>query len=249
MGVLRNMVTRMCRPAMAPSQGAESEPSRPGTLRWGDLRRVEPISRQWGWDRGLPVDRYYIEQFLGRHAGDIHGRVLEIQDNWYTKKFGGAGVVTSDVLHLVEGNPQATLVADLTRAEAIASDTYDCAVITQTLNRIYDMRAAVRTLHRILRPGGVLLATVPGISHMDLNEKPSGWYWGLTSLSIRQLFEEAFPSVNLTVEGFGNVLTACAFLQGIAMEELTSEELGYRDSNYDLLLTVRAVRDMDSREG
>ena len=72
-----------------------------------------------------------------------------------------------DILMATEGNPQATIVGDLTDAPQIPSDAFDCAIVTQTLQFVYDVRAALATLHRILAPGGVLLATVPG-HHEDL---------------------------------------------------------------------------------
>ena len=30
------------------------------TVRFGDLRRLVPFSREFGFDRGTPVDRFYI---------------------------------------------------------------------------------------------------------------------------------------------------------------------------------------------
>ena len=83
------------------------------------MRRLTPISRVWGFDRGLPVDRYYIEGFLAAHAADIQGRVLEIGDNTYTLKYGGSRVIGSEILHPVEGNPRATIIADLSRGKNI----------------------------------------------------------------------------------------------------------------------------------
>src|SRR2546428_14003991 len=50
------------------------------------LRRTSPISRLYGADRGTGIDRYYIENFLARHASDIHGDVLEIQVNGKYKR-------------------------------------------------------------------------------------------------------------------------------------------------------------------
>jgi glycosyltransferase involved in cell wall biosynthesis/SAM-dependent methyltransferase len=208
----------------------------------GMLRRLTPISRQWGFDRGTPIDRYYIEAFLTREAAAIRGRVLEIEDNTYTLRFGGDRVVRSDVLHVVEGNPKATLIADLTSADQLDSDAFDCIVLTQTLHFIYDTRAALRTLHRILKPGGVLLATFPGLSRVSHEEWAGSWYWGFTSASARRLLAEAFPAEAVDVRAFGNVLTSVAFLHGLAAEELEPEELEYRDVDYELLLTVRAVK-------
>jgi hypothetical protein len=112
---------------------------------FGSLRRVTPVSREWGFDRGLPVDRYYIEDFLVRRARDIRGHALEIGDALYTRKYGGEHVTASDVLHVTEGNPQATIVADLTSARQVPSNTFDCVIFTQTLHYIYDVRPAIQT--------------------------------------------------------------------------------------------------------
>ena len=173
---------------------------RVGRVRFGSLRRLTPISRTFGFDRGLPIDRHYIERFLSAHAGDIRGDVLEIGDNAYTRRFGGERITKSDVLHVSEGNPDATIVGDLTCADFIPSDSFDCVILTQTLHLIYDLRAALKTLYRILKPGGVVLATFPGISQMSNDCWRESWCWAFTHLSARRLFEEIFPSANVRVE-------------------------------------------------
>jgi len=211
-------------------------------VRFGDLRRTRPISREYGYDRGLPIDRYYIERFLSRHASDFRGRVLEIGDAAYTRRFGGDRVTISDVLHVHEDNPAVTIVGDLTAADHIPSCSFDCFVLTQTLHLIYDVPAALKTAYRILKPGGVVLATVPGISQISSDEWGKTWYWGFTSLSARRLFEEVFRQEDVEVEAHGNVLAATAFLQGLATEELRQDELDYSDREYEMLITIRAVK-------
>jgi glycosyltransferase involved in cell wall biosynthesis/peptidoglycan/xylan/chitin deacetylase (PgdA/CDA1 family)/SAM-dependent methyltransferase len=213
-----------------------------GKARFGDLRRVRPISSKWGIDRGRPIDRYYIENFLAQHASIIRGWVLEIGDNSYTKAFGGDRVLVSDVLHVAEGNPMATIVGDLTCADHIPSDSFDCIILTQTLQLMYDTRAAIETLRRILKPDGVLLATFPGITHTARDEWAASWYWHFTTLSARRLFEEVFPPSQVQVECHGNVLASAAFLYGLAVDELDKAELDYRDPDYELLITVKAVK-------
>jgi glycosyltransferase involved in cell wall biosynthesis len=214
-----------------------------GRVRLGSLRRLTPFSSVFGFDRGLPLDRYYIEQFLARHAADIRGHVLEIEDDTYTRRFGGARVTQSDVLHVRRGEPKATIVADLTRAENIPCETFDCIVLTQTLQFICDVRAAIATVYRILRPGGVVLATVPGISHIiryDMDQW--GQYWSFTTLSMRRLFEDVFPPASVSVDAYGNVLTAASFLYGMASQELRQDELSHRDPDYEVTITIRAVK-------
>ena len=124
-----------------------------GQVRFGSLRRLHPIGDVFGVKRGQSVDRcidrYYITAFLARHAADIHGHVLEIADDTYTRRFGGDHVQCADVLHAVPGNPAATIVADLTSATNVPSARFDCIILTQTLQYIYDLRAALRTVHRL----------------------------------------------------------------------------------------------------
>lgn len=216
----------------------------PGHVNFGSLRRVNPISRVFGYDRGQPVDRYYIEGFLRCNAIDIQGQVLEIADNTYTRRFGGTRVVTSDVLHAVPGNPNATLVGDLSRSGDLPADRYDCIILTQTLLCIYDIHAAVRTLHRILKPGGVALVTLPGICQIAQPDmRLWGDYWRFTSLSAQRLFEEAFIPAGIEVATHGNVLVATAFLYGLSTEELQRTELDHCDPDYQVSITVRAVKE------
>ena len=217
-------------------------PPPPGAVRFGSLRRLAPISRAFGYDRGQPVDRYYIERFLAAHAADVRGSVVEVGDDAYTRRFGGDRVARGDILHVDHENPRATIVADLASAEHIASNSFDCVVVTQTLHLIFDVAAAVRTIHRILRPGGVCLATVPGISQVDSGAWQDYWYWSLTPAAARRLFGDAFGSGALAVEAHGNVLSSAAFLYGLASSELSRDELDHDDPSYPLVVTIRAVK-------
>ena len=211
-----------------------------GGPRFGNLRRVTPLSRHFGMERGQPLDRHYIERFLARNSDAIAGRVLEIGDDTYTRRFGGERVAVRDVLHVAEGNPHATIVDDLASGHLIPSNAFDCVILTQTLHLIYDVRAAVATLHRILKPGGIVLATVPGISQIHGGRWKSVWYWSFTPAAVRRLFAEHFPTADLQVRSHGNVLAASAFLFGLAGEELSLEELDANDPLYPVIVTVRA---------
>ena len=220
---------------------------RTGTVALGDLRRVTPISGAFGLERGVPVDRYYIERFLGAYAPRIEGRVLEIGDDRYTRRFGGERVLRSDVLHATAGNPKATIVADLTRAGDLPAALFDCIICTQTIQMIYDVRAALHHLHRLLKPGGVLLATTAGIARIGRREgiDPWGEYWHLTSQSAHRLFGEVFQPDGVEVKVYGNVLAAVAFLHGLAAEELRPDELDYLDPDYEVIIGIKAERAAD----
>jgi SAM-dependent methyltransferase len=206
----------------------------------GSLRRTTPISEHWGFDRGTPVDRYYIERFLEKSSNDIRGRVLEIMDSRYTERFGAA-VESSDVLDIDGSNPAATIVADLTDVDQLPSCSFDCVILTQTLQSIYDTPAALRGAYCMLRPGGVLLATVPAVSKIDPTPGVRGDYWRFTTASCERLFGDVFGA-SISVEAHGNVLAAAAFLYGLAREELSDRELDAEDEFFPVLITVRAVK-------
>ncbi len=231
--VLPRAVLRRLRPRSTPV---------PGRVVFGDLRRTRPISSHFGFERGQPVDRYYIEGFLERHRADVRGRVLEVGDATYTRRFGGARVITSDVLHVHAGSPSATVVADLADAGHVPSGSFDCILLTQTLHLVFDVPAAVATLHRILAPGGVLLATVPGISQVDRGEWGDTWYWSFTRQAARRTFEARFDPADVSVEQHGNVLAAVAFLEGLASHELTERELTVVDPAYPVCVAIRAAK-------
>lgn len=213
-----------------------------GQVRLGSLARIEPVSRQFGFDRGLPVDRWYIEGFLGRWAEDIRGRVLEVGDASYTTRFGGARVAQADVLNLRGDVPGTSFVADLADGAALPDEAFDCVVLTQTLHLVFDVHAAVRTLRRILRPGGVLLVTVPGISPVSTDEWAETWHWSFTRHSARRLFGGVFGEHCVDVEQHGNALSATAFLQGLATHELPRWKLDVIDLQFPVVVGVRAVR-------
>ena len=168
--------------------------------------------------------------------------MLEIKDASYTQTYGGDRVSVSEVLDVADDNPRATIVADLTRADRVPSDTFDCVILTQTLHFIYDVRSAIQTLHRVLKPGGVLLATFPGISQTSCRVHSEYYCWAFSTLSARRLFEETFPAENIEIQAHGNVLAAIAFLHGLAAEDLSQEELGYHNPDYEVLITLRAVK-------
>ena len=159
--------------------------SRPVDL--GDLRRLSPVDPNWGNRRGSPIDRTYINHFVGEHANDIRGRVLEIADPTYAVRYG-RGVTSIDILMAGEGNPGTTIVGDLQDAPHIPDDTFDCAIVTQTLQYIYDTRAALETLRRILAPGGVLIVTAPGLTKISSFDQGTwGEWWHFTSGSLQRL--------------------------------------------------------------
>jgi SAM-dependent methyltransferase len=207
----------------------------------GDLRRTTPFGT-WGASRGGSIARVYIAEFLGQHADDIRGRALEIAGDEYIRKYG-TGVTQVDVLDVLADNPKATIVADIADAPHVPDNSFDCVLITQVLSWVYDVRRPLRTAHRILGPGGVLLATTPGIARIaPVESELFGEWWHFTSMSAKRVTEEVFGEGNVEVQSFGNVLAAAAYLYGLGAYDVSPEELAVRDPAFELVVAIRAVK-------
>ena len=211
---------------------------RPAPL--GMLLRRRTTSTQWGFDRGTPIDRHFIEAFLAANRDAIRGRVLEVKDDTYTRRYG-TGVEAAEVLDIDASNPAATVVADLADAPHVPDASVDCIVLTQTLHLIYDVEAAVRTCHRVLRPGGTLLATLPTASRCS-RELLDTDFWRLTPAAARRMFGGVFGADGVRVDQVGNAQLTAAFLLGVAVEEVPRRLLAENDPLWPMLVTVRATK-------
>jgi SAM-dependent methyltransferase len=194
-----------------------------------------PVSKEFGFDRGKPIDRYYIESFLKHHRSYIQGHVLEVGDNAYTREYG-KGVRKSDVLD-IKKTEEATIIGDLASGKNIPVSTFDCIILTQVIHVIYDIKSALRNTLKALKPGGVLLLTTAGISQFCGCEN-YGDYWRFTDLSLKMLLSEIDSSNEIKINAFGNVAVAKAFLDGLALHEIPREILEYHDHNYQVVLTA-----------
>jgi SAM-dependent methyltransferase len=198
-------------------------------LRFGDLTRTSPLS-EWGFERGTPIDRWYIERYLEGCSSVITGHALEVQDDLYASRYGAQQV---DVLDIDPTNARATIVGDLCSAETLRDNQYDTVLVTQTLQLVVDPAAALRNLVRSLRPGGSLLLTAPTTSRLAAAE--DRWRW--TPAGMRTLLDSVTPAGSrVEVLGMGNLLSCRAFLIGAGAEELDADILAQTDSMYPLLV-------------
>jgi SAM-dependent methyltransferase len=206
----------------------------------GAFWRTRPLSDSWGYDRGKPIDRHYIESFLSEHRGDIRGDTLEVKENLYVERYGHE-VARVDVLDVDAANPNATIVGDLSEAASLPADRFDCIVLTQTLQYVTEVRTAIENVHRALRRRGVVLATVPGLNRADATPTAPS-LWSFTEAGCRTLFAAEFEDDRVGVRSYGNVLAAVGFLTGMAREEFRPRELSVHDPRFPVIVAVRAVR-------
>lgn len=200
----------------------------------------EPLSRS-GFDRGTPVDRYYIERFLAAHAEDIRGRVLEVGEDLYSGKFGKGRIDRQDTLHIDSSNAAATIVGDLGQPGLLPPRSFDCIILTQTLQYVFDLPAALKQIRSSLRPGGVLLVTVPAIAPITPDDWQNSFYWRFTEASLKRLLMEVFDPAKVETSPLGNFYAAIAFLRGAAVQELEERQLQAVMPEFAIVVAARAT--------
>lgn len=211
--------------------------------RWGNLRRAKPFSAHYGFDRGTPVDRLYIERFLTRRAGSIGGDVLEVRSADYTRRFGRPGL-RSHVVDIDASNPAATIVGDLCEAETLGDRAFDCAILTQTLQFLPDPGGALANLWRSLRPGGTLLVTVPCAARID-HESPESDFSRWTPAGLRHLVDRSCGGAEIEIEAGGNLTAALAVLLGLAIEDMRRDDLATDDPVFPVIACAAATKPIE----
>jgi SAM-dependent methyltransferase len=201
---------------------------------------LEPLSDQFGLDRGRPLDRYYIEAFLAEQHEVIRGSVLEVQDDAYTRAYGADRVSMSTVVDIEVANQRATLIADLSEPASLPADAYDCIILTQTLHLIRRPERCVENCYRGLRSGGTLLATAPSLSRVSPTH-PDADFWRFTPAGIGELFASHWPDM-FSVHAFGNLRTCLGFLVGQVAAEVPEAVLVHRDPRFPLTVAVTGVK-------
>ena len=236
--LLRKLRAILSRPARRLAEGVLTRISF-GRARIRLTVGVDPLSQLWGFDRGLPIHRYYLEQFLREFARDIRGHCLEFQNPGYTFRFGGSAVEKLDILHIDNTNPIATIVADLTQPNDVPSNVFDCIICTHVLHVISELDKAVSEIYRILKPGGVLLVSVPHISMCD-----PGFHeiWRFTPEGLCLVLAKAFGTGNVSVRAYGNSLTAAGEIRGLVAHEFSKATLDYHDPRFAVEVCARAYK-------
>ncbi len=198
---------------------------------------TEPISRQFGTERGTPIDRYYIDEFLRNHSGLIRGDVLEIEDNTYTVRFGKDRVVRSIVMDVNAQNSNISFNGNLETGEGIRDEIADCFILTQTLMYIFDLKNAAHNINRILKAGGTALVTCSGISQNSIRCMDNyGCYFNFNKDVFVKMFQEETALQVIETGSYGNVKTVSAHLNGLCCEDLEVNDFMPNDKYYPLIV-------------
>jgi SAM-dependent methyltransferase len=203
------------------------------------LPPLSPLSDCYGYDRGTPADRPYIEAFLAARQAGIHGDGAEVKDSTYLTSYGAHRLASITIIDIDPGNAAATLRADLAAPGSLPAAAFDVIILTQVLQLLADPAAALDNCARALRPGGTLLLTVPCLGRISPSAAGCDrWRWtpaGLTALMAAWLGPAE-------ITAHGNAATCVAAILGAAREDLPAETDLSDDPRFPLIACAAATR-------
>ena len=123
---------------------------------------------------------------IQKHA---HGRFIDLGcGEMPYREFVEGRVEVYDSFDVQTRTSGVTYVGDIQNMQAVPSASYDSAACLEVLEHVPDPFQAAREIFRILRPGGVLVLSVPHLSR--LHEEPNDFY-RYTRYGVRRLLEQA----------------------------------------------------------
>jgi hypothetical protein len=219
-------------------------------LRCIQFRRLSPLSE--GRQRGTPIVRFYWAKYLEQHQADIRGDALEIGTTATLRQYGGSALHRADALDVTAHSTDVTVVADLSQADQLSSDSYDCFINQFTMHLLYDAEAALFHSVRLLRAGGVLLVNFPCVDYyfprgLDMGTgRPLFLFWWFTPIQVENLLRRVgLCDSDYRISVYGNLFSRVAYQMNVSAEELTARELDHVDPGHPVLICARVVKPAD----
>jgi SAM-dependent methyltransferase len=206
-----------------------------GAVNWGDLRRPQPLCQFFGFMRGTPIDRYYLDQFIKSIQKEVSGITLEIGGEKTNQELYGFKLTTEyRVLDLPGWSDD--IVGDATNPEAVSDNSFDSIIIFNVLEHCENPQAVVDNIYKWLKPGGRAFAMVPCTQRIHPTPRD---YWRPMPDGLQVLFK-AFHEKKVTT--YGNITTVIASFHGIAVEELTTAEMDFTHPDYPVVACIVAQK-------
>ena len=207
---------------------------RPGTVRFGDFGRLWPFSQRFGFDRGAPVDRYYLQQFVRSIRPIVRGRCLEIggslKNNWFYR----FDVDEFRTLELEQSKRADDLVGDAADPGVLDPASWDSILAFHVLEHCPNPFAVVSNMCAWLKAGGHACIVVPCAQRVHNHP---GDYWRFMPDGLRVLFRD-FSEVDVST--YGNPLTVVSNYVGLSHTELVAEDMDAVHPDYPVLACVVA---------
>lgn len=199
---------------------------------WGSLRRLMPVCGNFGFTRGWPVDRYYLDQYIAKISNLVTGNVLEVgvyvsdpmkKKFPHSKSFHAVDVIKTD---------KVDYAGDIHERSLFSEGSFDTILCFNVLEHCKMPWVVVENMHHWVKKGGQVFCMVPVTQRRHEDPKDC---WRILPQSLEWMFK-SFSKAEIHCRG--NPLTAVSALLGIPSDELSKKELDFDHPDYPVAAFV-----------
>ena len=204
-----------------------------GSINLGSFANGKPFCHEFGYTRGTPIDRVFLDVFIDTIRDQVYGATLEIggrkEDKSLYRFQNAEPFETLDV----EAGSGADHVGDAHCITLFRPGSWDSILAFNVLEHCERPWIVVSNFLYWLRPGGMAFCVVPNAQRLHRGPRD---YWRILPDAASSLFSD-FEEV--TILRYGNLLTSQAAMSGIAAEEL-HYAMAYSDRDYPTVTCISA---------
>ena len=201
------------------------------------LRSIKKHSEKFGFDRGTPIDRYYIDHFLKNlNLENNFNRSLEFGEILYSDSFKvKEKYFLSHPEYETRDIASNQILFDLNSEHSYEGTKFDLILSTNVINFTKNPFVSIKHHIDMLNSRGTLVLTVSAsmpISKFDAERW--GDYWRFTPDGLNQLLRTL--NCEYHIKSFGSFVTSIAFLCGLSAEEIDATDLNKNDDSYPIVV-------------
>jgi SAM-dependent methyltransferase len=210
-------------------------PSR-GKVNWGSLGAYVPISTGFGFERGTPIDRYYLNRFIEEVRSQVRGVVIEIGGSLNNRTvYNFVNAREYHAMDLIQ-RPDVDIVGNAEDPAAFPASSIDSVIAFNVLEHCREPWVVIDNALLWLKPGGALFCMVPNAQRIH---KMPGDYWRPLPQAVSWMLRR-FSTHQLRV--YGNPIALVASFMGIASEEVPRRDLDFFNPDYPVATCAVAIK-------
>lgn len=185
--------------------------------------RVTPISPDFGYARGTPIDRVLIRRYLGSAPTSVVGIVHEVGESQFSPM-----LFPRAVHHVVHVSPEneTDLRVDFLEVPQDQIGLCEAIICTQVLNFIKEPLEALRGISSLLRPGGRCYMTVAGLAQVSRYDSARwGDYFRFMPQGFDHLLSQCDAIRVIHRNDLGNLFCAKCLMDGVVAEDVVEKRL------------------------
>lgn len=208
-----------------------------------------PLTRNFGFYRGTPIDRYFINKWIYDFLDEIDSgnklKGIEIGGFDYlkynSKKYLANELVPKRELKKSKDSLCINLNEPINKDFKL-KEKYDFVICTQVLHVLENDINGLRIIYKLLKKGGLIIGSTAGtINPISIYDyKRWGCYRGYSDQGLKSILEKT--GFECQIETFGNFALAYEILNGAVVEDIDQSLFKENDEIFQILHLFKAYK-------